>query len=69
MRAFAHFVRCSPEYMAADPAEISLGDFLQRHGYPPEFGSDLLYPMLSVVCTCSYAAVAAYPASIVIDYY
>lgn len=67
---FAHFVKNSPRYIAAasDP-DVCLGDFLLAHGYPPEFGADLLYPMLSVVCTCSYAAVAAYPAQIVVDYF
>lgn len=67
---FAHFVKHSPSYIAAasDP-DISLGAFLDAHGYPFEFGADLLYPMLSVVCTCSYAAVAAYPAQIIVDYF
>ena len=43
--------------------------FFHPHGYTKEFASQLLYPMLSVVCTCSYAAVDAYPASIVVDYF
>ena len=70
MVQFAHFVKHSPTYIAdsADP-EISLGAFLADNSYPPEFGAELLYPMLSVVCTCSYAAVAAYPARIIIDYF
>jgi len=66
---FAHFVRHSPAYMAADDADISLSDFLSLHGYPAIFGSELLYPMLSVVCTCTYKSVAAYPAQIVVDYF
>lgn len=66
---FAHFVRHSPALLAAEPEEVSLGTFLAAHGYSKEFASSLLYPMLSVVCTCSYAAVDAYPASIVVDYF
>ena len=68
---FAHFVRHAPGYLAASPAELelTLGDFLAKHHYPDAFATDLLYPMLSVVCTCSYAAVAAYPARIVVDYF
>ena len=69
--AFAHFLKYSPGYLTSSPevADLSLEDFLGRFGYSPEFGTELLYPMLSVVCTCSYAAVAAYPAAIVVDYF
>jgi len=66
---FAHFVNMSPSKLAATTAEPSLDAFLKAEGYSEEFATQLLYPMLSVVCTCSYAAVAAYPASIVIDYF
>ena len=43
-------------------SNVSLGDFLARKGYSPKFCAELFYPMLSVVCTCTYEAVAAYPA-------
>jgi hypothetical protein len=43
-------------------SHVSLGDFLAAKGYSPAFCAELLYPMLSVVCTCTYGAVAAYPA-------
>ena len=66
---FAHFVNYAPAKLAAEAGELRLGVFLERHGYTKEFASCLLYPMLSVVCTCSYAAVDAYPASIVVDYF
>ena len=66
---FAHFVNRSPRKLAAEVDEPSLGDFLNRHGYSKEFAIELLYPMLSVVCTCSYGAVEAYPASIIVDYF
>lgn len=62
----------SPAHLEADAAQSpnqSLGAFLSAHGYPSDFATDLLYPMLSVVCTCTYAAVAAYPARIVVDYF
>jgi len=66
---FAHFVNNAPRKLAATKADPPLGDFLRAEGYSEEFSSLLLYPMLSVVCTASYAAVAAYPASIVVDYF
>lgn len=66
---FAHFVNYAPAKLTADAGEMRLGAFLERHGYTKEFAAYLLYPMLSVVCTCSYAAVDAYPASIVVDYF
>jgi len=43
-------------------SNVSLGDFLASKGYSPKFCAELFYPMLSVVCTCTYEAVAAYPA-------
>ena len=62
---FAHFLRYSPGLIdlagGAERDTLPLGDFLRRHGYTDEFAAELLYPMLSVVCTCSYAAVADYP--------
>ena len=69
--SFAHFVKHAPVKFASGAAgpEPTLGHFLHVHGYSKEFATQLLYPMLSVVCTCSYSAVEAYPASIVIDYF
>ena len=54
----AHFFKRSPAYMEADPAcaTMTIGQFLKAHGYSKEFASDLLYPMLSVVCTCTCAS-------------
>lgn len=71
MYQFIHFVNYSPGYLAAGcaDADLPLADFLSKHGYPAAFATDMLYPMLSVVCTCSYAAVAEYPARIVVDYF
>lgn len=68
---FACFVRFSPGHLRKHPGagELSLANFLRKFGYSDEFTSDLLVPMLSVVCTCSYAAVLNYPAEIVIDYF
>ena len=70
--SFAHFLKHTPSHLEADPegsAAMSIGEFLAHHGYSKEFARDLLYPMLSVVCTCSYAAVDAYPAPIIVDYF
>ena len=69
---FAHFLSYSPALIDALPParrSMALGDFLTEHGYSSEFAAELLYPMLSVVCTCSYKAVAAYPAQIIVDYF
>jgi len=37
--------------------------------YSARFLGELFYPMLSIVCTCSYAACAAYPAGVALDYF
>ncbi|KAL1504482.1 hypothetical protein AB1Y20_010887 [Prymnesium parvum] len=65
---FAHFVRCSPAYIRGNE-HLTLAEFLAKFGYSAEFSAALLLPMLSVVCTCSYRAVEAYPAEIVVDYF
>ena len=36
--------------------------------YSRSFYEDFLLPMLSVVCTCSFEAVGAYPAEVLVDY-
>jgi hypothetical protein len=48
---------------------VSLGAFLASKGYTQPFLDELFYPMLSVVCTCSYDACAAYPAGVALDYF
>ena len=65
-----HFLRHSPRLLELpESAGLSLASFLKLHGYPKEFATDLLLPMLSVVCTCSFAAVEEYPAAFVVDYF
>jgi predicted NAD/FAD-binding protein len=67
---FVHFLNYSPGYMSEPGSSgLTLAAFLAKFGYSKEFASGLLLPMLSVVCTCSYAAVEEYPAEIVVDYF
>ena len=52
---FAHFVRYSPAYLnESKDRGLSLASFLSAHGYSSEFKTELLLPMLSVVCTCRH---------------
>jgi len=67
---FLHFMRYSPGYMDAEGGSgITLSDFLDKHDYSEEFAAELLYPMLSIVCTCSFKAVQQYPAQLIVDYF
>lgn len=63
---FAHFVRYSPGYLVADgpDARLTLKAFLEKHRYSRAFATELLLPMLSVVCTCA-APAARLPRSLV----
>ncbi len=48
--------------------EITLGEYLRRGKFSHELICDFLYPTLSsTICTCSYAALNAYPAKIVLE--
>lgn len=49
-------------------AERSLGQYLADGGYDERFTRDVLLPTLSVICTCDYAGVLAYPADLLLDY-
>ncbi|GMH67608.1 hypothetical protein TrVE_jg4743 [Triparma verrucosa] len=69
------FFLFSPFYIGARSAlgmkPTTLGQYLKGGlvPYPKAFIYDLLYPMLSVVCTCSYSSLDAYPAKTIIEYY
>ena len=67
---FVHFMNNAPTYLA-DPSAtpLTLGEFLSAHGYSAEFARELLYPMVSIVCTCTWEAAEAYPAAVVVDYF
>ena len=48
--------------------EVCFLEYLKRNNYSDEFCFDFLFPTLSsTVCTCSYAALADYPAVILLD--
>ena len=46
----------------------SFGEYLSE-GYSADFGEKFAVPMLCVVCTCSPAAVRAYPADTLVEYW
>lgn len=45
-----------------------LGSWLDRSGLGPEFTEGFLIPTFATVCTCSSAAVRAYPAKVILEY-
>jgi len=67
---FMRFLRRSPsQILSSGMQDQTLDAFLSACDYSADFGPELLYPMLSVVCTCSYAAVKTYPAALIVDYF
>lgn len=69
IRQLLGFFWTSPKHLAEGKLHgVSLAEYLDTEGYTSEFSELLLYPMLSVVCTCSYVAVSRYPADIIVDY-
>lgn len=52
----------------SDLSRLSFGDFLDRGGFSKDFIYHILLPVLSMVCTCSYANVLNYPTDILLQY-
>jgi len=68
MTEFYFFQRRGPSDLASGKcANKTFKEYaLQNHS--EQFYYDLILPMLSVICTCSWEAVGNYPAEIVVDY-
>ncbi len=49
-------------------SEEPLGSWLDRQRFGPDFAEGFLIPTFAAVCTCSNAAVRAYPARVILDY-
>lgn len=49
-------------------AEQTLAQYLQAGDYDVRFTRDVLLPTLSVICTCDYDGVLAYPADLLLGY-
>lgn len=66
-REYWHLLSSMLRFFAAAPAALASGElegitleqWMEREGYSRDFRDKLLYPMLSVVCTCTYDAVAS----------
>ena len=63
LRDLVRFYRQAPGFLD-DPSghDISLADYLQRHGYGAAFIEDHLYPMGAAIWSTTAAEMAAYPA-------
>ncbi len=61
--------RQRPRATSRDVLEsMSIAEFLELHGYPELFREKFLYPVFAGICTCSYDAVRAMPAAVILDY-
>jgi len=63
------FVQAPRDLHNGKLADLTLGSYLRQNNYSDALINELLYPMLTVVCTCSYSSVASYPAEVIIAYY
>lgn len=63
------FYRTAPAALVAlGDREESLETWLARHRFGEEFIDGFLVPTFATVCTCSSAAVRAYPARVILEY-
>eukprot|EP01136_Pigoraptor_vietnamica_P008638 Opistho-1_new@44210 len=49
-------------------ANVTLGDFLKRHGFGLDFVQKFLVPMLTIICTCSFESILNYPAEDIVEF-
>lgn len=67
LRGIGQMMRVAEQDLATS-AELSFREYLNRRRFSDEFVYQFLYPALSsTVCTCSYSALDAYPASVMLD--
>ena len=67
-RDLLRFYRLAPRALADLGDDEPLGSWLARSGLGEEFAEGFLIPTFAAVCTCSNAAVRAYPARVILDY-
>ena len=67
-RDLLRFFRMAPAAMRAIDDDEPLGGWLDRSGLGRDFTEGFLVPTFAAVCTCSNAAVRAYPARVILDY-
>ena len=68
-RDLLRFYRMAPHALRTlGGSEEPLGSWLDRVRLGPDFTDGFLIPAFATVCTCSAAAVRAYPASVILEY-
>jgi predicted NAD/FAD-binding protein len=68
-RELVRFYRLAPSALAQmQDSEEPLGSWLDRQRFSADFAEGFLIPTFAAVCTCSNAAVRAYPARVILDY-
>ncbi len=68
-RELLRFYREAPAALASlEDREEPLGSWLDRTHFHADFTEGFLIPAFAAVCTCSNAAVRAYPARVILDY-
>lgn len=68
-RELLRFYRVAPAALQTlQDGDEPLGAWLDRTGFHSAFAEGFLIPTFAAVCTCSAAAVRAYPARVILDY-
>lgn len=68
-RDLLRFYQLAPAALESlDDSEEPLGSWLDRSRFSGDFAEGFLIPTFAAVCTCSTAAVRAYPARVILDY-
>lgn len=72
----SRLIRDGARYAFSAPRELRNGqisrsesfqDYFDQRGYSAGFSNGIMMPMYAVMCTCSYDAIRAYPAEVIID--
>ncbi len=65
------FLRRAKNYKQFNQDEtdnLTLAEYIEQYGFSTEFAALFLYPAFAGICTCSYAQIRNYPASIILAY-
>ena len=67
--AMRFLLRARNDLLNGSTDDLTIEEYLRQRGYSSAFANYMLLPAFASICTCSYAAVRAYPASIIIDFF
>lgn len=65
---FLRLAKGYKEFSTNETESLTVEQYIEQNGFSRDFAESYLYPAFAGICTCSYASVKAYPASIILAY-